>query len=291
MLPIVRRIRRPLLPSDPPKTAPVPQSSAVVPPASPQSAPALSPAPSEGRAGSPSTPRSDSPNTENRSDFGQKWSDSIPSPPSDSRAYSPGTPSTLETFNHQPSTLNPQHAWSFHPDELAADYQIFTAWLQLSAPRRFAKAATALGCSVYRLRRLSARHNWKTRAAAFDNHRANAASLALDQLLRDEVLDWKERAERFRLQEWLLHEEMLQAASEAVRELRKHPGRASLNDIVKVIDLAFILGRTACGMPLEPAKPAEFEPPFSQPDIEAALNKIYGQNDPSESAASPGAVP
>jgi hypothetical protein len=191
--------------------------------------------------------------TENRSDFGQKRTDSMPK--------------------------NTQPMWSLQPNEPAADYQLFAAWLQLPAPRGFTKTASALGCSLHRLRRLSARHNWKARAAAFDNHRANAASRALDQLLRDETSSWKERAERFRLQEWLLHEQMLQAASDAAREIQKRPRLASLNDIVKLYDLAFALGRRACGMPLEPPAVPEFEPPFSHPDVQTALDRIYGPSD------------
>ena len=143
---------------------------------------------------------------------------------------------------------------------------------------------------MYRLRKLAARHNWKTRAAAFDNHRANAASLALDQLLRDETLSWKERAERFRLHEWLLHEQMLQAATAAARELQNHPSRASLNDIVKLYELASVLGRRACGLPLDPASAPEPEPPSWHPDAEAALRKIYGEDDAAKPLANASAT-
>jgi hypothetical protein len=255
MLPTIRPIRHPLLPADQPETASVGHRSAGVSPASSRSVPAPSPAPSE-----PAPP----PKTENRSDFGQKRTDSLPqSPESD-----------------PPSTLSSQRVWSLQPNEPAADYQLFAAWLQIPPPRRFTTTAAMLGCSLHRLRRLSARHHWKPRAAAFDRHRASAASLALDQLLRNETSDWKERVERFRLQEWLLHEEMLQAASEAVRQLRKHPGRASLSDIARLFDLASVLGRRACGMPLDPPAAAKFDPPFSRPDVEAALQKIYGQSEP-----------
>ena len=192
-------------------------------------------------------------------------------------------PSSITDVSHQ----GPQFLWSLQPNESAADYQLFAAWLQLPPPRRSRKAATASGCSLYRLRKLSARHNWKTRAAAFDNHRANAASLALDQLLREETLSWKERAERFRLQEWLLHEEMLQAATLAAREIQKRPGRASLNDVVKLYDLASVLGRRACGLPLDPTAAAEPEPPSPYLDFEAALRKVYGQDNSGKPAGTP----
>jgi len=182
-------------------------------------------------------------------------------------------------MNDQPSAGNLPYLWSLRPNEPAADYQLFTAWLPIPAPRKFRSCAESLGCSVHRLRRLSARHNWKTRAAAFDNHRASLASLALDQLLRDERSTWKDRAERFRLKEWLLYEEMLHAAHAAAAALRKRPRLASLRDIISLYELAFRLGRLATGLPLEPSATPEPAAPSGYLDAEAALKKIYGSDD------------
>ncbi len=151
------------------------------------------------------------------------------------------------------------------------------SWLQLPESRQFRKAAAQLNCPIHRLRRLASRHEWKSRAAAFDNHRANLTSSALDQLLSDEIADWKKRAERFREQEWALHEEMIQAARAAARELREHPGRIKVSDLTKLFDLASILGRRACGMPLDPADSPPPETPTIEPEWEAALRKIYGK--------------
>jgi hypothetical protein len=184
-------------------------------------------------SGCPPASPPESEKTENRSDSGQFRSDSIQ--------------------NSHPSTPRSQPLWSLQPDEPALAYQLFAAWLQLPAPRHLRKAAATLGCSLHRLRQLSARNHWKTRAAAFDQHRANAANLSLDQLVRDETLNWKERAQRFRDQEWLLHEEMLEAARLAVHQFQRHPGRASLSEIVALYELASLFGHRACGKPFDPA--------------------------------------
>jgi len=285
MLPIIRRRRYPLLPSDSSETSSVEPQGVGLSSASSQNVPSPSPAPST------SIESDHPPKTENRSDFGQFWTDFLPPPcalgPTATKlgeggadfAQNQSDPIPQPSNSPQPSTLPSQPIWSFQPDEPAADYQLFAAWLQLPAPRHLRKTTDALGCSLYRLRQLSARHNWKTRAAAFEHHRANAASLALNQLVRDETSNWKERVQRFRIQEWLLHEEMLQTASDIVRQLQKHPRCASLNDLVNIINLAFVLGRRACGMPLDAAAAAEFEPPASNPDFEAALHKIYGPSE------------
>jgi hypothetical protein len=195
--------------------------------------------------------------------------------------------STPNSFNSLAAPSTPPHPWSLQPNEPTAAYQLFTAWLQLPPPRRFRSAAATLGCSIYRLRRLSSHYHWKGRAAAFDQHHANISSLALDQLLRDEQSSWKERTERFRIQEWLLHEEMLRAASAAVAELLKRPCLPSLRDIIKLYELAFQLGRLACGLPLDPGDQSAPVAPSTRPDVEAALNKIYGPDDSAQPTTSP----
>jgi hypothetical protein len=210
-------------------------------------------------APSPASP----PQTEIRSDSGQFRSDSV------------GQKSQL-------SAPHPEHPWSRQTGESATDYQLFAAWLQLSAARRFTKTAAALGSSVHRLRRLSALYRWKNRAAAFDEHRASACSVVLDEVILKEAQDFRSRAECFRVQEWLLHEKILQAASDVLHELQKHPNRANLQDLVKLIDLAFVLGRRACGAPLDRAEQATLEPPSGYPDSKARLIKIYGPKVPSE---------
>jgi len=54
-----------------------------------------------------------------------------------------------------------------------------------------------------------------------------------------------------------------------------------------MINLASVLGRRACGMPLDAAAAAESEPPSSYPDVEAALRKIYGTTNSGKPAVSP----
>jgi hypothetical protein len=74
-----------------------------------------------------------------------------------------------------------------------------------------------------------------------------------DAIPHDSTSDWAGCAQRFHIREWLQHEEMLQAASECVRLIRKHPSGVRRNDLVKILDLASVLGRRACGMPIDPA--------------------------------------
>jgi hypothetical protein len=280
MLPIIRRVRQPLLPPEPLQLSvtELPKSEIPALMASKSLKQNVEPVPAnvapqpQGEilgSGVPPVSPASAPQTEIRSDSGQFRSDSV------------GRKS-------QPSAPHPETPWSRQTGESAADYQLFAAWLQLSAPRRFTKAAAALGSSVHRLRRLSALYRWKNRAAAFDEHRASACNVVLDEFILKETQDFRSRAECFRLQEWLLHEKILQAASDVLHELQKHPNRASLQDLVKLIDLAFVLGRRACGAPLDPAEQATLEPPSGYPDSKARLLKIYGPKIPSEQGSDAG---
>ncbi len=177
---------------------------------------------------------------------------------------------------NMPNSL-PPHPWNRQQNEPAVDYQLFIAWLRLPPPRYLRQAASALKCSYYRLRTLCARSQWKTRARAYDNCRANAASEILDRTLSKESADFKRRTELFREQEWVLHEEMLAAASDAVARIRAVKRCPTIPEITRLLELAFLLGRRACGLPFKAEFPA-FPPPVAQPDCKEALKKVYGES-------------
>lgn len=143
----------------------------------------------------------------------------------------------------------PNHPWNRQPDEPAADYQLFIAWLRLRPPRRLRPASVTLKCPVSRLRKLSAARNWRARARTYDECLANAASQNLDRVLSKETADLRKRAEAFREQEWALHEEMLVAAQEAIGKIRLSKRTPTLSEIARLLQLASDLGRRACGIP------------------------------------------
>ncbi len=143
----------------------------------------------------------------------------------------------------------PNHPWNRQPGEPAPDYQLFIAWLRLRPPRHLRPASSTLKCPVSRLRKLSAARNWRARAHAYDECLANAASQNLDRVLSKETADLRKRAEAFREQEWLLHEEMLVAAHEAIAKIRLSKRAPTLSEIARLLLLASDLGRRACGIP------------------------------------------
>lgn len=177
-----------------------------------------------------------------------------------------------------PTSL-PDPPWARRPDESGADFTLFLAWLALEKRRPLSAAAVALGETIGKLRRLSARHEWRMRAQAYESFRADAAEEALRRAHQDEEINWQERARRFRDAEWRLREDMMQAGQAALAQFGRTRGRASVPSIVRLIDLASRLGRRAAGLPENGAAPASAADAPLMPDFEAALRKVYG--DPS----------
>lgn len=81
----------------------------------------------------------------------------------------------------------------------------------------------------------------------------------------------------------------MQTASDALRQFNCRTRCPSLSDIVQLMELASVLGRRACGMPLDPADAPPAPSPL-EPEWEAALRKIYGPKQ-TEANASPPVAP
>lgn len=80
-----------------------------------------------------------------------------------------------------------------------------------------------------------------------------------------------------REESWVLHEQMVHAAREAIHKFQKHPRRATLKELARVFDLASVMGRRACGLPLEPAPVKEEETTAPvRADFEELLRRAYG---------------
>jgi hypothetical protein len=178
----------------------------------------------------------------------------------------------------------PPRLWDRQPGESARDYLDFVAWLECPVRRPMRAAAARLNVSARRLRTLSARHRWRARALACDEHRAETARTVLEQHSQDAARSLEDRAQLFREQEWLLHEAMLEQARAALRGIRITRRRIpSLHSIARLLELASVLGRRACGLPVD-GECVKRPPSLPSSDFEDAIQKIYGEpaNGPEE---------
>jgi hypothetical protein len=74
----------------------------------------------------------------------------------------------------------------------------------------------------------------------------------------------------------------MRAARSVAAEMQEHPRRVSLSQLANILLLASNLGRRACGMPIDPNPQAPPAPRLPDPQIEEALNRIYGPKDETE---------
>src|SRR4051812_21177591 len=95
--------------------------------------------------------------------------------------------------------------WQRQPEESAADFNSFVAYLRLKGGRRSLRALVdETRRPLSNLRRLSARFNWRTRAHAFEERLADAKQDALDFAIRNAAKTEKSRFEQLRVDEFLL---------------------------------------------------------------------------------------
>jgi len=187
--------------------------------------------------------------------------------------------------------MNPR-LWQRQPGETPADFIAFVAYLRLKGRRTHRAAALATGRPPGAIRRLSAGYNWPGRVAAFEARLADATQDALDGLIRAAVSASQSDLEPFRVQEFLLAHQTIQASKRWL-ELAANPRRhqVSLNQICRLAELAFKLKCLACGLPFgdEPARRPrleEYPGYWPRSTFLEDVQKCYGIPAPGESPPS-----
>lgn len=188
--------------------------------------------------------------------------------------------------------------WQRQSGEEPADFTAFVAYLKLKGRRSHRAVATQTGRPLGAIRRLSARHNWVGRVAAFETRLADASQDALDVMVRAATSRTAADFERLRISAFLLARRVLEESDRWLK-LACDPRRrdVSLGQICRLLELATTLGRRAAGMPLgdEPSRPPVREDASGYMTGEEALKKIYGApaNAPSVSpeAGAAGSLP
>jgi len=172
--------------------------------------------------------------------------------------------------------------WQCQPDETPADFTAFVAYLRLKGRRSHRATAEQTGRSLRAIRRLSARHNWAGRVAAFETRLAAATQDALDHMLQAAITTSQSDLEQFRIKEFLLAHQVIHESKRWL-ELASNPRRhqISILQICRLIELAFKLKCLATGMPTgdEPRRrqrPEDRPGYWTGPSAEEALKKIYG---------------
>jgi hypothetical protein len=192
-------------------------------------------------------------------------------------------------------TVHHLRPWQRQPGEDAADFTAFVQYLRLKGRRSLRAVAASSGRPLGAVRRLSARYHWPVRVHTFEERLAEATQDALDSVLLRQPVAMQSNLEQLRIKEFQLAMDVARASRKWLA-LAVNPRRRtlSLSQIVHLTEHAFRLARFAAGMPTEEARPrsrARFEPPWTQPSAEEALNKIYGPRQPEPPRPDPAPAP
>ena len=88
---------------------------------------------------------------------------------------------------------------------------------------------------------------------------------------------WKKRAEDVRENEWALYQKSLAVVDQALDRILARPfDPLTIGELVKLVDVAFALGRRAAGLPPDNSQQSNSDSAFIR-EVDQTLNKIYGQ--------------
>ncbi len=177
------------------------------------------------------------------------------------------------------------------PKESAKAFAAFSLYRDMGPERSLAAVAVKLGKSKVMMEKWSSKFDWPARVAAHGAHLAIVEREAAEAVVREKGVDWARRYNELRESEWKARCELVDLAWEVIRRWRAKEERCgSLEGLARLLDLMSTLGRRACEVATEKKEVTGADGGPIRIEIEAALNKIYGQAEPGPHGASPKAV-
>ncbi len=169
------------------------------------------------------------------------------------------------------------------PRESDKAFAAFALYLGLGPARSLTVVAAKLGKSKRMMEKWSKRFDWPARVQAHGAHMGLVEREAAEALVRAKGVDWVKRQEEHRADEWAVRCELIETAREALRRWKAKPERwGSLEGIARLLELASKLGRLSSGMPTEKTEVTGEVGGLIRVEIEAALDKIFGEPVPGE---------
>jgi hypothetical protein len=186
------------------------------------------------------------------------------------------------------------------PNESNKAFAAFSLYLSLGPQRSLAAVEQKLAKSHTIISRWSAKWDWTSRVQAYGTHMSAIEREAAEALMRAKGVDWVQRQEQHRADEWKARGVVLELARTAIERWMANEARCgSLEGIARLLDLASKLGRLASGMPTDRTEVTGEGGGPIMIEFEAALKKVYGKRNaavidveakPAEPAALPPAV-
>ncbi|HWV98535.1 MAG TPA: hypothetical protein VNZ64_02465 [Candidatus Acidoferrum sp.] len=178
------------------------------------------------------------------------------------------------------------------PNESAKAFAAFSLYLSIGPERSLAAVGKKLGKSGTVIERWSAKFDWPARVKAHAAYFAVVEREATEALTRAKGVDWVQRQEEHRAEEWKVRCELIELARAAIARWKANEKRCgSLEGIARLLDLASRLGRLASGMPTDKTEIAGENGGPIMVEFEAAVRKIYGVAAPPATVVDVEAVP
>ena len=169
------------------------------------------------------------------------------------------------------------------PRESDRAFAGFSLYLSLGPQRSLAMVGKKLGKSEGLIERWSAKYDWPARVQAHAAHLAAAELEASEALSRTKGVDWVKRQQEHREEEWRVRCELIEVARIAIARWKQNAHRSgNLEGIARLLELASKLGRLATGMATDRTEVEAEETHTLRIEVQAALDKIYGQPLPGE---------
>ena len=175
--------------------------------------------------------------------------------------------------------------------ESAKAFAAFSLYLNLGAERSLSAVGQQLGKSCVLIERWSAKFDWSARVQAYAAHLATVEREAVEATVRGKAAIWEQRETQLRETEWAMHESAIAAAKRGLDEyLKKEKIHANLADIARMLEIASKLGRLATGLDKSNGEKSADAPQTLRVEVTVALEKIYSEPMPGETAAPPAIV-
>jgi len=178
---------------------------------------------------------------------------------------------------HTNPTSHPPLPFDQQPNESEKAFAAFRQYLEMGPARSLAALARESRKSKGSLEYLSRTYAWATRVQAHAAHVAALERESMELLIREKVPEWLRRQQELREQEWAVHQKCLAAAQRALDAfMAREKITVSLTEIARIIEVASRIARLASGLSTANTEITGRDGGPIQIEIEAALDKVYG---------------
>lgn len=172
-------------------------------------------------------------------------------------------------------------------------FETFLCYFDVGQNRSFPRVAKLTGVNLNSVKVWANRYDWRDRIRAYNAHLLRTRLTVETDARRNQAELRAQRALLFQDAEWKAAEKLLRAAQNALDVLlHTTPGKLTLADVARALEIASKLGRLATGLTTENiAHAGELKVSF-QVEVESAIKKIYGPAvDPSAAPDAPAGPP